>query len=198
MGINITKPQNCLLGCCLPLEKQQFLDHFNGRQERDFIRSQFAAYSDYSGESMWTTVYGLFASTIKGLLEDVRKTGVTVLERFSLHDLPKLSGFDVFTILAHYNDKDEMIELFDGLCSKSNFVIALPDAFTGIYDLTACNGSLIRDEIRKRLTNQIISYKDTLPIIQMLIIYKHVILNLEKRPINYIDCFDKTITDLLN
>jgi hypothetical protein len=194
-NINTTPPEACLAGCSFPLTKGDFFQMLNYGSEGNFVHLKYGGYWDYTPEAIWE-IYRDFAEPVSECLEAVGKLGVKVINQFKKNDLQKIREYKVFTLIAHYDYQKDEVDFFDGIIGKYNFVQVFPADFGGIIDLTLCNAVFIRNELRNKLGNRILSFNAELPIIQSLLLYKQVINNLKRFEINYIDCYTKTILDL--
>jgi hypothetical protein len=198
VSTKVTKPEQCFVGCCYPLDRSAFIESWNMEQERDFLRSQLGTYQGYNKEALWKDIYGEWTNIINSALDKMSEAGSRVKRQFGLDDLTSIESSDVFILLAHNSKGRELVELYDGLFTYEAFTKAIPGNFKGMMDLSLCNSDVIRNELKKRFSNQIISFKVELPIIQHVLFTKQVIINLQRFDVNYLDCYTTTIHHLLN
>ena len=190
----ITKAENCFLGCAYPLTRDDFFNSFDSK--KDFVRIQLEPYKQYSKDWIWKNIYRDFTEKMTKELHLIEKEGVCVKRNLSLNQVNEIIGFSVFSLFTHHNKATGEIELFDGMHSKQKFKESFPNLFSGIVDLTACNSDLIRNELKTKISNQVIAFKVKLGILGLTLVYKHVVMNLKRNSLNYIDCYTQTIQDL--
>jgi len=179
------------------LTKESFRAVYDRYPPSDFFATQFSELTGYSREDLWREIYADFASDISAGLSRIAGYGCRVIRDFTLRHLQEICGFKVFILFSHYNKMLNKLELSDGLYSKGDFAAAIPTYYTGIFDLTVCNSSLIRTEIKNTFPdNQVLSFGVEIEIIPGMLIHDQLIQNLLKTEINYLDSFMNTLEDL--
>lgn len=117
---------------------------------------------------------------------------------FSLSDFKRIDEYKVFTLYGHWTDIEAKVELFDGLYDANEIIDNIPSTFSGIFDLTICNSTDLRNGLKNKFSNQTISYKTEISLIASIILYRHTIAKMYEIDINYVDCLTTHIQNILN
>ncbi|WP_290307885.1 hypothetical protein [Mucilaginibacter flavus] len=196
-ALSITRPEDCVAGCSYPLSEADFLRLLHNGPPGNYVRFLYERDTKMLNDQAIWEKYAGFASKLAGHLQFIENNGVRVIYGFGAADFGQISGYSVFTLMAHYSKSGDEVSLFDGIANKTSFPGLIPAGFNGILDMSVCNAVIIRDELKRVMSNQVIAYDVVVPILQSLLVYKQVIRNLRRHQMNYIDCFVATISDLI-
>ena len=145
-----------------------------------------------AGSENYILMMKFYVRLISSVTKELRNFGVTVLENFKFNDLMKITDYEIFTIVAHWIEKDRKIEFFDGLYSSTDIINKIPIDYKGILDLTICNSTLLQNELKRKRTNIVIANKQPATLEFRLILYKNVI-----NSMNYTDALTELRISLL-
>lgn len=106
-------------------------------------------------------------------LEKLRKQNVEVRQHIWLSDLAETCRFDIVIIVAHYDSRNDGFVMGDGdFLPISTFVSALPQQFTGVFDISSCHSVTALDAIKRQCPGcRVQTALHTVPLLRRLIIY---------------------------
>lgn len=154
---------------------------------KDYVKARRKINSSLSIESLWKYDHLPLVTLLNDVIEEVSSKGVKVIKNFGLQDFLNLGPYSVFTLVAHWDNVQQKVELGDGLTSIPDILEHIPDTFKGIYDLTICQSTQLQDALKGKYKNVVIANKKTTDAMFRLILYKHIIRLLEHSNKNYIE-----------
>lgn len=186
-----TSPDQCLFGIALPLAKEEFFRRLDPSYPDNYVQLRKKQLS-VNDETLWENDYAPTVHLFDAELNRLKEMGVHCQEQFSLKDLQRISGFRVTTLLAHHEEKDDLIELYDGRYTVDEFLTAMPAGFDGIIDLTLCRSISLQTAITRKFPNCLVvaNKLDTGPEFR-LICYRKTIGFLREGSMNYVDAITK-------
>jgi hypothetical protein len=199
-----TQFNKCLLGITLPLDKDRFFRELEPNNPKDYVKC-FEKKESIRGLRSWETVLWNkyeknIVTTIRRIQSEVENSGVTVITDFALSHLRLIENFDVVTIIGHWLDSREKIELADNLYSSMEFIDAIPQNTECMLDLTVCNSILLLDEIKKYRKDIIVfGYTTHISVYIALLTYRCIIHEMNNnKSLNYLDATELAKTKINN
>lgn len=141
-----TLPEKTIVAVAIPFNKQQF-DTLFDRGDSDFIRSLTKVYKTEDKTVLWDK-YSITADYVRTNLTHFAKRGAMIIEELTTRQLQRIADADIAIIIAHHSDIKDEIEMADGMVPATDFVNAIPTAFTGLLDLSSCFSSTIQLSIK--------------------------------------------------
>lgn len=187
-----TKPANCLLLIAFSLTETEFIKDLSPESIKEYARLTASNYK-LLPHFLWLHHHLPLVNAIKNTAAAVERLGVTVQLNTTLKNLQPLAGFDIVTIVAHFNNEKCQIELSDRLHSIDEFVAHTDNNFRGIFDLSVCNSTLLQDRLKEKFgdTCFVKANRDLAEIKIHLVLYKNVIEMLNKFDTNYLTAMMK-------
>jgi hypothetical protein len=187
-----TPLDKCLLGIALPLDRDRFFYELEAENPKDFAKI-FEKRHPTKGYRSWeTTLWNMYETNIvkpvKKVITSVEKFGVSVIPDFSLAHLNRMSDFEVVTIVGHWLNSQEKIEMADGVYSTREFIDAIPQNSECMLDLIVCESVILLDEIKRRFQNiTVFGYRTRIEFHAALYAYNCIIYEMNKnQSLNYL------------
>jgi hypothetical protein len=190
LAFHPTPFNKCLLGITLPLNKNRFFKELESDSPKDFakwiINTKIPCHQKKAKWEYWEREV---IKPFKELKVIVEKLGICVVEDFSLSHLRLIKDFDVVTIIGHWLESCEIVEMSDDVYSAIEFVNSIPKNTECMLDLTICNSAILLDKIKKQFQNMIVFGNTNLvPYSIALDTYKCVIYEMQQdKSLNYLD-----------
>jgi hypothetical protein len=191
LTIRPTLLKKCLLGITIPLTKDAFYQSLHSDNQKKFAKLFAKKLSGCNENFIWEKYETEIVNLIRKVQTEVQKLGVTVITEFSLNHLKQIENYDVVTIVGHWVNHYNKIELADGLYSTNEFINVIPKNTECMLDLTVCSSVFLQDEIKKYF-HSIIVFGFSTPIsIQIsLLIYKFIIQEMNNdKTLNYLKAY---------
>jgi len=194
----ITKPQDCFLGMCLPVTKEDFFKSLETDSNKTYSKIRQRQLK-YNRESLWEIDHFPLVRLFLEKKKELEKLGVKVCLNFSLADFKQIQNYDVATIFAHHDDKLNMVELFDGMQNVDIIIKSMPNDYDRILDMTMCRSISLQTAVTRHFKNCIIAANkmETNPEFRLLC-YSKTISLLQSENINYIDAIARVRILLIN
>jgi hypothetical protein len=194
----IIKPENCFLGICLPVKKDDFISSLDPKCHKTYSKIREKKLG-YNLETLWEEDHLPLVNLILEKKKELERLGVKVCLDFSLVDMDHVWSYDVITIFAHHDDKVRMIELFDKMYDVRDIISHVPLDKNKIIDLTMCRSIALQTAIKTHRPNCIVAANkmETNPEFRFLC-YKKAIELLQSKDINYIDAIKEVRILLLH
>ena len=193
-----TPLNKCLFGFGLPLEKDVFLKESQSESHKDFAKKFKRGLND---NFRWEEYNKNVAKQAKAVMTYAEKMGVHVISNFTIEDMKYAQDYDVVTIVGHWLNKEEKVELADATHSVNEFVSAIPQNTKCMLDLTICQSVILLDEIKKRFGSNVIVFGNSISIsIQIcLFIYEQTIREMIKNEnLNFLDAVHTVKKGMIN
>ena len=172
-------PADCSILFGVPTSEQGFSLQAENPEEHDFIQSQ---------RLTWPKYQHFFAGPCCGVLEDLRRWGVQVVEDARIEDLaaPFSEGRSVMILFAHWSEAEGSVELSDGVTDPSHIVASIPTAFEGILDLCVCHPQALVARVKADRPGCVVKYTGTTATPLLWLYMYHILFKLlNERPMNY-------------
>ena len=184
-----TPLEKCLLGITLPLTKEKFFRELHEDSPKDFAKTYPRTAPGLNKQIYWEK-HETLVNLIDEVSCEVEKLGVHVITDFSIGHMKSIKDYDVVTILGHWVNHSNRIELPDDIYSPNDFMNAIPNGTHCMLDLTVCESVILLKEIKKRFLGDIIVFGFTVPITARywLFVYQSVIREMKRcSSLNYLD-----------
>ncbi|HVU57916.1 MAG TPA: hypothetical protein VHD83_22800 [Puia sp.] len=149
-------------------------------------------------KTLWDADYEPTVRLFEHELGLLRGMDVHCQKKFSLKDLTSIGDYSVTTIMAHHEEDQGLIELYDGRYDFPTFLDAIPSGYDKIFDLTLCRSTGLQMAIRRKFPDAVtVANKlDTNPEFR-LICYRKAI-SLLQGELSYVDAIARVRLLLIN
>jgi len=197
-----TKPTSlnkCLLGIGIPLTKEAFIESLQTENQKDFIKSKIQK-QNVSNSTLWDLYKQTIVNTSLEILKKIEKIGVTVICDFSLKHLQLIENYETTTIIGHWVENQEKIELADGTHSILEFTNAIPQDIECMLDLTVCQSEKLLSQIKKRNENIYVRCFSSKVDFRHNLLYYQLIINILKndKKLNFLEARNIAIKQIFN
>lgn len=195
---NPTRLDRCLLGISLPMRKMDFIGDLHPDNPKDYAKSRKRLFSGYNDDFLWENDHEGIVRLIEKVCDNVQKLGVDVVYDFSLKDVHRIEGYEVATIVGHWVESVNGVELYDGVYSPDEFINEIPRDGNYILNLSICHSTVLQDKIKRTLNNIIVhGNKETISLEISLLIFQYVMRTLySNKKQNYLDAYSQVIKEL--
>jgi hypothetical protein len=183
-----TPLEKCLLCMTLPLTQEKFFDELHESNPKDFAKTYKREVPVLSDQFCWERHEKLI-NYFDRVQHEVKDSGINVITDFSLSHMKCINNYDVVTIIGHWLEESQKIELADGVYSIDDFINAIPMGTECMLDLTVCHSSILLKKIKNRFRKKIIVFGFSKRIITQywLLIYLTVIREMNRnKSLNYL------------
>lgn len=139
------------MAIALPLTESEFFTSLSPESLKDYAKSRARHFGHgFSPRGLWEHDHKNLLHLIDDIVRRVRELGVNVKLGFGLADFddPNFLEAEVFTLVAHWVDEKQAVELSDGLHPVSKLVEHVPKNFRGAFDLTVCRSLALQDALK--------------------------------------------------
>ena len=151
---------DCSLCLAIPLEKAEFLSQADRGAKGAYIPTIVEKVGG-DLEDAWREYSGV-ADYALSVVAKLRRLGGTAATNASMETIGKaLRQHSVVTLIAHgmggESEADALLQLHDETVSPQTFATVVPEAYSGVLDLTSCrSGSRLLSSVKSRAKDSIV------------------------------------------
>ena len=185
-----------LICISVPTTKEVFIGDLS--RGTDFCRSISRQYKQLGRDELWE-VYSKVAIMTRSNLDMIAKLGADVIYDAASAVLTNACSYDIVIVIAHNLDNGTGVEFHDKVISAPDFSRLLPQSFTGILDISACQSASLMSSVKSRCPScQVIGVNSKTSLGLRALLYKQVFSSMSaNRNFDYVDALSKTLETLV-